>query len=127
MAGESFSFQVKGFLRRRVLISRLEDQAPVAVLSRLGSGGTLDFADGRTQPFVWRKPRALSNEHLWLDSAGQMVAHVHPSNWSFNVKISFESAASQAPELGLLALLAGFLAVIANQDAAVAGTVAATS
>ncbi|HEU5347603.1 MAG TPA: hypothetical protein VFU63_03215 [Ktedonobacterales bacterium] len=121
----NFSLRRKGFWKPKLLITQTETQLPVAELSRVGSGGTLDFADGQTQQYVWRKAGTLSTEYFWVDSAGWPVLHIYPSMWKFSAKVAFEPVASQIGEIGLLTLLAGFLAIIAYQESA--ATVTATA
>ena len=127
IAEGNFSFRRQGFWKPTLLVTQTETQMPIATLSRIGNGGTLDFADGQTQQYTWKKARMLSSEHLWIDSAGQSVMHVYPSNWKASVKITFEPVASQIPEVGLLTLLGGFLAILASEEAAATTTVATTT
>lgn len=112
------SLQRKGFWKPTLAVTQLETQRLIATLSRLGNGGALDFADGQTQQYVWTKPRIFSAEHRWIDSAGRPVLHVQSSSWKTSVKITFEPVASQSAGLGLLVVIAGFLAIIAYQEAA---------
>lgn len=124
LADGNFSMERKGFWKPKLLVTWAGTQMPVAELSRMGNGGALDFADGQTQQYIWTRARLLSAEHFWADSAGQPVLHVYPSSWKFHAKVTFEPVASQMRELGLLTVLAGFLAIIAYQESE---TVAATT
>lgn len=124
VAGGVFGIQRKGFWRPKLLVTQGDPPMPVATLSRIGNGGALDFADGQTQQYVWRKARLLSGEYLWVDSAGRPVLHAYPSGWKDRVRITFEPVASQSARIEVLTLLAGFLAIIAHEDAA---TTAATT
>lgn len=114
----AFSLQRKGFWKPTLAVTQLETQMPTATLSRLGNGGALNFADGQTQQYIWTKPRVFSAEHRWIDSTGRPVLHVRSSSWKTNVKITFEPIAHQSAGLGLLVVIAGFLAIIAYQEAA---------
>jgi hypothetical protein len=118
----NLALQRQGFWRPTLLVSELETQMPIAVLSRLGNGGALNFSDGQTQQYVWTKPHIFSAEHVWVDSAGRPVLHAQSSSWKTNVKITFEPIASQSAGLGLLVVIAGFLAVIAYQQASSAAS-----
>jgi hypothetical protein len=126
VAGGNFSVQRKGFWRPKLLVTQGDTLMPVAVLSRMGSGGTLDFADGRTQQYVWRRVRSFSSEYLWVDSAGRPVLHAYPSSWKDRVRITFEPVASQSARVEVLTLLAGFLAIIAHEDAATSAATTTT-
>ena len=127
IAEGNFSFRRQGFWKPTLLVTQTETQMPIATLSRIGNGGTLDFADGQTQQYTWKKAHLLSSEYLWIDSAGQTVMHVYPSNWKSSVKITFEPVASKMPDVGLLTLLGGFLAILAIEESAATTTVATTT
>jgi hypothetical protein len=124
VAGGAFSIQRKGFWRPKLLVTQGDPPLLIATLSRIGNSGTLDFEDGQTQQYVWRKARALSNEYYWEDSAGRPVLHAYPSNWKNHVRIAFEPVATQSARIEVLTLAAGFLTIIAYQDVA---TTAATT
>jgi hypothetical protein len=113
----SFSFQRLGFWRPKIVVVKGKTQEPVAVLSSLGDGATLDFADSRRLPYVWKKVRPLGWEYLWMDSAGKPVVYAHAMTMDSSVKLSFEPQASQIADLGLLVLLAEFLVILARQNA----------
>ncbi len=123
VAGGNFSIQRKGFWRPKLLVTQGDTQIPVAVLSRIGNGGTLDFADGRTQHYVWKRARMLGGEYFWEDSAGRPVLHAYPSSWKDHVRITFEPVASQSARIEVLTLLAGFLAIIAYEEAAASAVI----
>lgn len=118
VAGGAFGIQRKGFWRPKLLVTQGDPPLLIATLSRIGNGGTLDFEDGQTQQYVWRKARALSNEYYWEDSAGRPVLHAYPSSWKNHVRIAFEPVATQSARIEVLTLAAGFLPIIAYQDAA---------
>lgn len=118
VAGGAFGIQRKGFWKPKLLVTQGDPPLLVATLSRIGNGGTLDFADGQTQQYVWRKARALSNEYFWEDSAGRPVLHAYPASLKNRVRIAFEPIASQSARVEVLTLVAGFLTIIAYEDAA---------
>lgn len=120
VAGGAFSIQRKGFWRPKLLVTQGDPPMPIATLSRIGNGGALDFSDGQTQQYVWKKARMLSGEYLWVDSAGRPVLHAYPSNWKDRVRITFEPIASQSARIETLTMLAGFLAILAYEEAATA-------
>ena len=117
VAGGAFGIQRKGFWRPKLLVTQGDPPLLVATLSRIGNGGTLDFEDGQTQQYVWKKARALSSEYFWEDSAGRPVLHAYSSSWKNRVKIAFEPVASQSARVEVLTMVAGFLTIIAYQDA----------
>lgn len=126
VAGGSFTVQRQGFWKPKLVVTQGETQAPVAVLSRIGNGGTLDFADGRTQHYIWTRAHMLGTEYCWVDSAGRPVLHAYPSSWKNRINITFEPVASQSARVEVLTLLAGFLAIIAYEEAATTTATTAT-
>lgn len=118
VAGGSFGMQRQGFWKPTLLVTQGDTQTPIAVLSRIGNGGTLDFADGQTQQYIWKRAHMLGTEYLWLDSAGRPVLHVYPSSWKARVKIIYEPIANHSARVEVLTLLAGFLAIIAYEESA---------
>lgn len=119
VAGGFFGIQRKGFWRPKLLVTQGDPPMLIADLSRIGNGGTLDFADGQTQQYAWKRAHMLGSEYLWEDSAGHPVLHAYPSNWKNRVKITFEPVASYSARIEVLTILAGFLAIIAYEEAAV--------
>jgi hypothetical protein len=126
VAGGVFSIQRKGFWKPKLLVTQGDPALLIATLSRIGNGGALDFEDGQTQQYVWKKARALSSEYLWEDSAGRPVLHAYPSSWKDRVRLAFEPLASQSARVEVLTLLAGFLTIIAYENAANAAATTTT-
>lgn len=119
VAEGSFYFQQIGVWQPKLVITQGEIPTPLVTLSSLGNGGTLTFADGRTQRYVWRKARGLSNQHMWVDERRHAVVHVHPEAWKSSVKLRVKPRAGQNAGLGLLVLLAGYLVIQAWNTAIV--------
>ena len=71
------------------------------------------------QRYTWKRAHMLGSEYLWEDSAGRTMLHAYPSNWKNRVKITFEPLASHSARIEVLTMLAGFLAIIAYEEAAV--------
>jgi hypothetical protein len=110
-----YQFTRQGWLRPRVLVrvAGPSDAAePIATLSP--HGGTLTFPDGRA--FIWKKPKRLTREQIWVDSAGAELVRFHPAKRS-TVEVTVQPEAAHQPELPLLILLGQYLIVLAGQDA----------
>jgi hypothetical protein len=121
----------RGWLRPRVLVSTadsgergVEDGADTPVAMFAQHGGLLSFPDGRV--FFWKKPKWLTRERIWVDSAAAELVHVHPARRA-TVVVTAQPEAARLPELPLLILLGQYLIVLASQDAEAAGTAAATA
>jgi hypothetical protein len=114
--GESrYRFSRQGWLRPRILV-HAEDSTDGAepIATFLPRGGTLTFPDGR--PLVWKKPRKLTGDRIWVDSAATELIRFHPAKRS-SVAVTTQAEAVQQPELPLLILLGQYLIVLAGQDA----------
>jgi hypothetical protein len=123
-ASATYRFSRQGWLRPRILVHE-GDAAPTpalgeAIATFTQRGGALTFPDGRT--FLWKKPKRWTNERIWADPAATELLRFSPSRTQTTVTIT----SSTAPELPLLILLGQYLLVLAQQDALVATTAAAT-
>lgn len=127
VAGGSFGVKRKGIWRPRLLVTQGDPPVEVATLSRPGNGGALVFADGHTQQYVWKRAHMLGSEYLWEDSAGRPVLHAYPSSWKSRVKMTFEPIANSSARIEVLTLLAGFLAIIAYEEASTVAAITATT
>jgi hypothetical protein len=121
----------RGWLRPRILVStgdssegRVEDGPGTTVATLAQHGGLLSFPDGRA--FFWKKPKWLTRERIWVDSATTELVHFHPARRA-TVVVTAQPEAAQRPELPLLMLLGQYLIVLAAQDAEMAGTAAASA
>jgi hypothetical protein len=125
-ADEQYRFGRQGWFRQRVLVHEGDGDAsgvpdePIATFAQ--RGGTLTFSDGRT--FLWQKPKRWTNERVWVDSAGAVLARFSPANGQTTVTLASEPQVARAPELPLLVLLGQYLLVLAAQDAEAASTAA---
>jgi hypothetical protein len=121
--GEShYLFSRQGWLRPRILVHATdsgEAGTPIATLAQ--RGGLLSFPEGRT--LSWTKPKRLTSERIWVDSAASELVRFHPARHA-TVVVATPLEASHRPELPLLILLGQYLIVLAAQDAEVAGTTA---
>jgi hypothetical protein len=120
-----YHFSRHGWFRPRVLVrdaSAGDTSEPVATFTQ--RGGALAFPDGRV--FLWKKPRRLTNERIWADTAGTELVRFGPGRRS-TVSVTTPPDAAHRPELTMLILLGQYLLVLAKQDeeAAVAATAAA--
>jgi hypothetical protein len=119
-----YHFSRQGWLRPRVLVrdaSAGDTSEPLATFTQ--RGGALSFPDGRV--FFWKKPKRLTNEHVWANAAGTELVRFRAGRHSTATVTTPPEAAPQ-PELPVLILLGQYLLVLATQDeAAVAATTAA--
>ena len=118
VAGGAYAIQRQGFWKPKLLVTQGDPPLAVATLARIGDGGALDFSDGRTQQYVWRRARTLSASYFWEDSAGRPVLHAYPSELKDRIRITFEPVASQSARVEVLIMLAGFLTIIAYEPGA---------
>jgi hypothetical protein len=128
-AGEQYRFGRQGWFRQRIVVHRTPAAdapdptiAPDALLATFVHRDTLAFADGRT--FLWQKPKRWTNERVWVDSAGAVLARFAPGRGQTTVTLASEPRAARSPELPLLLLLGQYLLVLAAQDAEAASTAA---
>lgn len=128
-ADGQYRFSREGWFRPRILVRGAATEAmdaheePIATFAY--RGGTLSFPDGRA--FVWKKPKKLTTERVWVDSAATVLVRVRPTAWHPTAAVTIQPEAAALPELPLLVLLGQYLIVLASQDAAAAsaaGTVA---
>ncbi len=124
-----YRFSRAGWFRPRILVRGAAPDAtdaseePIATFAY--RVGTLTFPDGRT--FLWKKPKKLTTERIWVDSAATALVRVRPARWHAAAAVTIQPEAAGLPELPLLVLLGQYLIVLAAQDAAAAsaaGTVA---
>ena len=137
-AGGEYRFSREGWLRPRALVRAATSPAtdtvadaaaantadePIATFAQ--HGGALTFPDGRT--VLWKKPKRLANDRLWVDSAGTVLVSFHAGNWRTPVAVTSQFDATALPELPLLLLLGQYLLVLSSQDdeAAITASVAA--
>jgi hypothetical protein len=110
-----YQFSRQGWLRPRILVrSAAATDAAEPIATFLPRGGTLTLPDGR--PFVWKKPKRLTREQIWVDDAATELVRFHPAKRS-TVEVTVQPEAAQQPELPLLILLGQCLIVLAGQDA----------
>ena len=117
-----YHFNRQGWLRQRILVRAADSgdgAEPLATF--LPRAGMLTFLDGRT--FVWKKPRKLTSERIWADSAATELVRFRPGKRS-TVAVTVQPNATHQPELPLLILLGQYLIVLAGQDAEAASTAA---
>ena len=129
LAGEQYRFGRQGWFRQRIVVHRspaadapdptIASDAPLATFAHRSA---LAFADGRT--FLWQKPKRWTNERVWVDSTGAVLARFAPSKGQTTVTLASEPRAARPPELPLLLLLGQYLLVLAAQDAEAASTAA---
>jgi hypothetical protein len=121
----------RGWLRPRILVTTADSSSgrvgagagtPIATFAQ--HGGLLSFPDSRE--FFWKKPKWLTRERIWVDSAATELVHFHPARHA-TVAVTAQPEAAQRPELPLLILLGQYLIVLAAQDAEAAGTAAGTA
>jgi len=122
-----YEFSREGWLRQRVLVRDPGADAgpargPLATYTQRGA--TLAFPDGRT--FLWKKPRRLTRERLWADSAGTELVRFRPEKGSTLVLLGAADSAPP-PELPLLVLLGQYMLVLAAQDAEEASVAASVT
>jgi hypothetical protein len=122
-----YEFSREGWLRQRVLIRVAATDAgpagePLATYTQRGA--TLAFPDGRT--LLWKKPRRLTRERLWVDSAGTELVRFRPEKGSTLVLIG-AAEATPPPELPLVILLGQYMLVLAAQDAEEASVAASVT
>jgi len=127
-----YLFSREGWLRPRILVRSARTEATAAagapdepIATFAYRGGALTFPDGRA--FLWKKPKRLTTERVWVDSAATVLVRVRPARWGATAAVTIQPEAAGLPELPLLVLLGQYLVVLAAQDAAAAsaaGTVA---
>jgi hypothetical protein len=120
-----YQFSRQGWLRPRILVHAAdagEAETPIATFAQ--RGGTLSVSDGRT--FSWTKPRWLTSERIWVDSAATELVRFHPARHA-TVAVTTPPEVTHWPELPLLIVLGQYLIVLAAQDAEAAGTAAAAA
>jgi hypothetical protein len=117
----TYRFSRKGWLRQRVLIWSAEARDADAPLASFEARhGTLTLPNGRA--VLWRRPRRLTHEHIWVDDAATELARFRPERR--RTVVSTPVAADRHPDLPLLILLGQYLIVSAAQDAEAATTAA---
>lgn len=91
-----------------------------------GTSGQLSFPDARE--FRWNKANFWGSQKVWTDPAGN-TAYVQFSSGSFSRKVTVEIRlqAAEIPELSLLLVLGLYNILIERRNAALIGTIAATS
>jgi hypothetical protein len=117
----AYRFGQRGWLRPRVLIWSAEARdadAPLATFE--ARHGALTLPNGRA--VLWRKPRRLTREHIWVDDAAMEIARFRPERR--RTVVGTPVALDQHPDLPLLILLGQYLIVSAAQDAEAATTAA---
>jgi hypothetical protein len=121
--GESqYRFSRQGWLRPRILIRTADSgdtDEPLATFAP--RGGVLTFPDGRV--FIWKKPKRLTSERVWVDSASTMLVRFRPARRS-TVAVTTQPESARQPELPLLILLGQYLIVLSAQDAEAASAAA---
>jgi hypothetical protein len=119
-------FNREGWFRPRTIIGGAANRAPDATGEPIATfahrGGMLSFPDGRV--FLWKKPKRLTTERVWTDSAEHALMRFRPSTWQSTVAVTSTSEAATLPEFPLLMLLGEYLLVLASQDAAAASSAA---
>jgi hypothetical protein len=124
---DQYRFSREGWLRPRILVRRARTDAatatgdpdePIAMFAY--RGGALSFPDGRA--FVWKKPKRLTTERVWVDRAATEIVRYRPARWHSTAAVTLQPAAAGLPELPLLILLGQYLVVLAAQDAVAAST-----
>jgi hypothetical protein len=120
-----YQFSRQGWFRPRILV-RTENygEADVPLATFAQRGGLLSFPDGRA--FFWKKPKWLTSERIWTNSAATELVRFHPARHT-TVVVTTQAEAAQQAELPLLILLGQYLIVLAAQDAEEAGTTAAVA
>jgi hypothetical protein len=124
-----YQFSRQGWLRPRILVHtvdssevRAEGEAGSSVATLAQHGGPHSFPDG--QSFLWKKPKWLTNERIWVDGAATELVRFHPTRHR-TVVVTTPPEVTHWPELPLLILLGQYLIVLAAQDTEAAGTAAA--
>jgi hypothetical protein len=120
-----YQFSRQGWLRPRILVRDADSgEAGTPIATFVQRGGTLSVSDGRT--LRWTKPKWLTSERIWVDSAATELVRFHPARHT-TVVVTNPPEATHWPELPLLILLGQYLIVLAAQDAEEAGTAAAVA
>jgi hypothetical protein len=126
-----YQFSRHGWLRPRILVHAVdssqvgeEGEAGTPIATFAQHGGVLSFPDG--QSFLWKKPKWLTNERIWVDGAATELVRFHPARRG-SVAVMTPPETAHQVERPLLILLGQYLIVLAARDAEAAGTAAAAA
>jgi hypothetical protein len=71
-------FSRQGWLRPRILVHTADSvEADVLIATFAQLGGRLSFPDGRA--LRWTKPKWLTRERIWVDTAQRELVRFHPA------------------------------------------------
>jgi hypothetical protein len=116
-SGQRWTFKRSGLIKPVLTVQREGESAPLFV-SSLTIGGNCEIALGDGRRYRWKALSCLRGEYAWNGDDGVRLIRFQPRSWLRGEQ--YIEVASDVPRdtATLLALLGGFLKVLAANDAA---------